>query len=377
MTAMERKGLYFFIGTEAELIKLFPVLLILHKRQIPYYLIASGQNNIKSSLLLHALEDRPLDLELSQEREIKKNAQGLIKWFVRTSRHGRKIISNRFGQDNLENSVMVVHGDTVSTVMGAWLGRQLKMRVAHVEAGLRSYNWLNPFPEEIDRVITSRKASYHFAPGDIACENLYQAGAKGEIINTVYNTIVDSLAYANTIPCNSQKILRLQTTGEYFVFVLHRQENLANRKLVKKLLDCVHMQAKKTHCAFILHKPTEQMLKEAGYLTVLQADKNITLFERVEYFDFMKLLNQAAFVITDGGSNQEELSYMGKPCLIIRTNTERMDGLGENAVLYDGKLSAVDDFIGRYKDYNYPPIVPQHSPSEIIADKLCAATEGI
>ena len=89
-----------------------------------------------------------------------------------------------------------------------------------------------------------------------------------------------------------------------------------------------------------------------------------------EYFDFMKLLEGAAFVITDGGSNQEELSYMGKPCLILRTHTERSDGLGQNVVMYQESMQVVDDFIAHYPNYQRPPIVPAQSPARMIATTL-------
>ena len=270
---------------------------------------------------------------------------------------------------------MVVHGDTVSTMMGAYLGRSLGMKVAHVEAGLRSHNWFSPFPEEIDRVLTSHKATLHFAPGSQAVENLRKARAKGRIVDTEYNTIIDSLAYSRSVPCKNEAVQALRDGTPYFVFVMHRQENLANKKLVEAMVVRVTAQAQTVRCVMILHKPTEVTLAQMGILEKLQADPRFTLLPRVEYFDFMKLLDGASFVITDGGSNQEELAYMGKPCLIMRDRTERSDGLGENARLYGGDLQAVDDFVRNYTRYRRPAVTPAQSPAACIADALCAATE--
>ena len=90
----------------------------------------------------------------------------------------------------------------------------------------------------------------------------------------------------------------------------------------------------------------------------------------------MKLLDGAAFVITDGGSNQEELAYMGKPCLIMRDRTERTDGLGENARLYGGDLQAVDDFVQMYDRYRREPVSPVQSPAERIAKELQLRLQG-
>ena len=123
--------------------------------------------------------------------------------------------------------------------MGAYLAKHFGMRVAH-EAGLRSHNWLNPFPEEIDRVLTSRCVRLHFAPGQEAAANLSKA--KGLVVNTTYNTIADSLAYSRTIPCKDPVIAELQS-APYFVFVMHRQENLANKTLVRDMLSRALQQA--------------------------------------------------------------------------------------------------------------------------------------
>ena len=181
---MAQSGIYFFIGTEAELIKLFPVMLQLQAQQVPYHIIASGQNDIVKSTILRALNGGHVDLELSKESDIKKSAAGLMQWFAATWHKGKKAIPAHFGRDNLRGATMVVHGDTVSTVMGAYLAKHFGMRVAHVEAGLRSHNWLNPFPEEIDRVLTSRCVRLHFAPGQEAAANLSKA--KGLVVNTTY-----------------------------------------------------------------------------------------------------------------------------------------------------------------------------------------------
>ncbi len=361
--------LCFFIGTEAELIKQFPVMLQLQEKNIPYQIIASGQNDIKHSAVLSVLGKEKVTLELSDESRIKKTAAGLLGWYAQTSAGQKKRFLEAFPHVNLPGSMMVVHGDTVSTVMGATLGVRLGMRVAHVEAGLRSHNWLNPFPEEIDRVLTSRKARIHFAPGQKAVDHL--KSVKGTVIDTVHNTIADSLAFSRQFPCANPSVAELRR-APYFVFVLHRQENLARKPLVEALVDRVFAQAETMRCALILHKPTEMAFLKMNLMDRILAHPNITVLPRTEYFDFMKLLEGSQFVITDGGSNQEELSYMGKPCLILRTHTERQDGLGENALLYGGNMDAVDAFIRHFEDYQRSPITPAFSPSERIADTLRA-----
>ena len=371
---MQRRKLFFFIGTEAELIKLFPVMRQLNRIEVSYIIVASGQNDLKTSSVLKALNGGHVDLELSEEKDIQKTAVGLLRWYIATWRQARAQIVNRFGADKLSGSIMVVHGDTVSTMMGAYLGHKLGMRVAHVEAGLRSHNWFNPFPEEIDRVLTSRKATLHFAPGQTAASNLKHV--KGRVVDTVYNTIVDSLAYSRNVPCANPVVQTLCEGGPYFVFVMHRQENLANKKLVEAMVQRIVAQTKALRCVMILHKPTEVTLTQMGLLETLRANSGIVLLPRVEYFDFMKLLQGAEFVITDGGSNQEELAYMGKPCLIMRDRTERTDGLGKNARLCGGNLQLVDDFVREYDRYCRPMVTPVYSPAACIANTLSSIMEA-
>lgn len=350
-------------------------MLELSRQKIPYSIIASGQNDLKKSSVLKALNAGQLDLELSEEKSIKKSAAGLLRWYVTTWFRACKELPRAFGSNTLYGSIMVVHGDTVSTMMGAYLGRKLGMQVAHVEAGLRSHNWLNPFPEEIDRVLTSRKATLHFAPGQVAVNNLKHA--KGTVVDTTYNTIIDSLAYSRSVPCTNPIVQSLCDDGNYFVFVMHRQENLANKKLVESMVARVVAQATSVRCVMILHKPTEVTLRQMDLLESLQSNPQIVLLPRVEYFDFMKLLQGSAFVITDGGSNQEELAYMGKPCLIMRNHTERMDGIGENALLYGGDLQVVDSFVKDYSHYQRATVSPSVSPSEKIAQALIKLSNGL
>ena len=362
------KEIYFFIGTEAELIKLFPIMTNLADRGIDYKIIASGQNDISKSSVLKAVNGGRIDWQLSDEKDIKKTAAGLLEWYSKTWKTGRKLFSQLFGKKS--DAVLIVHGDTVSTMMGAYLGAKYGLTVAHVEAGLRSHNWLKPFPEEIDRVLTSRKASLHFAPGETAVANL--KNAKGKVVNTVYNTISDSLEYSRRFECANTAISQL-VGKEYFVTVVHRQENLANKDLLLKLVDTIKAKAENMHCVFIMHTITEIAFKNLGVYEALENHPTITLLPRTEYFDFMKLLENSLFVITDGGSNQEELSCMGKPCLIMRTHTERQDGIGENAILYGGDLNMIDSFVNSYESYRRNPITAEFSPAQTIVDEIINA----
>ena len=345
---------------------MFPIIMESKKRKLPYHIVASGQNFISDSRIFQESDCGNVELELSDPGKIQKSAAGLLKWFLRTNTHAKKKVCEAFPEVDWKHSCMVVHGDTISTVMGAWLGTKLGMKVCHVEAGLRSHNFFNPFPEEIDRMITSKLARIHFAPGEEAFKNLRKA--KGKVINTDNNTLMDSLKYAEQIPIQSDITRFLDK--KYFLFVMHRQENLANKAFVEEIVEEVNKIAETMNCVVLLHEITRNAFEKYDLLKRLEKNPNIIFQSRVNYFDFMKVLEQAEFVITDGGSNQEELHYMGKPCLVLRKNTERLEGLDSNAEMYKGKASHLSEFAGNYQNKKGTPEAGKCSPSKIIVDTL-------
>ena len=363
---MNRKYVVFFIGTVAEYIKLFPVMEAVKKRNLPYKVIASGQNEIITTDIAKATELN-IDLQLSSEKDIVKNVFGIFSWFFRTLSGSKKKILAAFDDVDFESSIMVVHGDTLSTVMGAVLARRLGMRLGHVEAGLRSGHLLTPFPEEIDRLYVSTLTDYNYCQGVDAVKNL--KNSKGEIIDTGYNTILDAASYAESLTPASE-INSLVKGSSYCIFVIHRQENLLQSKLVEQVVNKAIEVSMRKKVVFVMHQITENTLRKLNLYNKLAEQDNILMVRRVEYFDFMKLLIGSDFVITDGGSNQEELSYLGKPTLILRKATERREGIGSNAVMYEGHLERINTFIDSYEQYIRPRIETDVSPSEIICKHL-------
>jgi UDP-N-acetylglucosamine 2-epimerase (non-hydrolysing) len=358
------KNYYFFVGTVAELIKLFPVMQEMEKQSIGYKIIASGQNDIKNSDIFKCIKKHKLDIEIGNEK-INKSVFGLFCWFVRTFIKSLRIFKKNIHRS--ANDYLIVHGDTVSTMMGAILGRIYKFKIFHIEAGLRSFNFLEPFPEEIDRVITSRLADFHFCPNDWAQNNLKKR--KGEKINTFNNTLFDSLKFALSREVGSELMNTLKGV-KYCLFVCHRQENVSNEELLSLLVNEILETAKRFKCVFILHEITKIALERYGLLSKLENNKNILLVDRVPYFELMHILKGAEFMVTDGGSNQEECYYLGIPTLILRKRTERNEGLGKNVILSKNDFSVVSDFIKNYEKYKTAPINIDSSPSCIIVDYL-------
>jgi UDP-N-acetylglucosamine 2-epimerase (non-hydrolysing) len=264
---------------------------------------------------------------------------------------------------------VIVHGDTVTTVLGALWGRMQQLPVMHIEAGLRSGDWRNPFPEELDRHLTSRIATIHFAPGATPVSNLKAAKVKGRVIDTHYNTVLDSLMLAKQAQPAIQGINALPP--EFFVASIHRNELLAQPREVKKLLERIAEEAKVTPCIFLDHPITRERIKQLGYDGILDAP-GITRVPKLSYFQFISLAVRASFLVTDSGGLQEEAAYMGIPCLVHRMATEREEGLGQNVVLSLFDENRVRDFFDHVGSYRREPLGSTVSPTQMICDFLSA-----
>lgn len=360
------KQFYFFVGTTAELIKLLPVMKEFTRRKLDYQLISSGQNDLANSELL-GLAGKEIDFCLHQGG-LKPSTATLVSWFFRAYRHGRRRLGAMFAAGGGDDALMVVHGDTLSSVLGAWLAAHFKISLAHVEAGLRSYNFFNPFPEEINRVMVSRLADIHFCPGDWACRNLSRV--RGEKVNTGHNTLLDSLRMALEVEDNAD--IEGIAGGEPFcLFILHRQENLFNGKTVKYVIKRMVDLSASLKCVLVMHRLTRAVLEKFDLMDTLRANPGIVLLPRQPYVSFVHLLQRSRFIVTDGGSNQEEAYYLGKPCLLLRKRTERREGLGENVVLSQINPDTVERFLADPGLYRRSPLAPATSPSRIIVDRLC------
>lgn len=355
------KKYYFFIGTVAELIKIYPVVKEFKKNKTPFSIISSGQNTLTNNELLEDLSIKSIDI-LLYTGAIKQSAVGLFTWFVRTLIKGYFKLWREFGKDK-KNIIVIVHGDTVTTVLGAILAKLHRVKLAHVEAGLRSFNYLHPFPEEIDRVVVSKMADIHFCPNQWCINNLGRA--QGLKINTIQNTLYESLQFALEKKLESST-LSLVKNKKFFIFIMHRQENLLSSNFIEETIDNIVNNTNELYCVFVMHQITKATLGKKGLLNKIKKNPKIVYVDRLSYIEFMKVLDKSEFIITDGGSNQEETYYLGKPCLILRSVTERIEGLDQNVTLYNKSKMSIQSFIKHYKKFKRSPIKVTVRPSEII-----------
>ena len=354
--------IHVFIGTKAQLIKMAPVMRELQDRDIPYNFIFSGQHQATVDNIRGEFGIKPPDVTLYSGKDITGIMQMLL-WSMRviayTFRHREKVwMKDRKG-------IVLNHGDTFSTLLGTILARLAGHQSAHVESGLRSFKLFSPFPEEITRLLTFRISSIYFAPGEWALANLERY--RGVKVNTQYNTLLDSLRISEqTIEYAPVDI----PEGRFALVSLHRFENIFSKRKLTKIINALSQLSTEIPLLFILHKPTEKKLKQFGLRRVLEENPRIEIRPRYTYFQFMKLTKAATAVITDGGSNQEECYYLGKPCLIMRDATERQEGIGENATLVGYDIENLRCELKRISIPETTQIKTKFSPSRIIVDTI-------
>ena len=350
--------IHVILGTKAQLIKMAPIMVELKKRNIPYNFIFTGmhQNTIKEILGNFSIKSPDFVLHSGKDiTGIMENVFWAFKILAKVVFSGKKI----FRGDR--NGIVLVHGDTSSTFLGAVAGKIAGLKVAHIESGLRSFNLFKPFPEELTRILVFNLSDYYYCAGKWALKNIKKYN--GKKINTIENTLLDALKLAVE---NQSRIKVNIPKQKYAVVTVHRFENIFNKKQFEKIIKIIEETSKKIKLLFILHPPTRKRLEEFEFMERLKKNKNIELRPRYDYFEFVKLISNAEFVFSDGGSNQEECYYLGKPCLLLRDETERKEGLGRNVVLSKFNEKVIKDFVKNYRKFKFKMVKNKVSPSETI-----------
>jgi len=261
--------------------------------------------------------------------------------------------------------VVLVYGDVNSTVAAALVCAKLGVRVGHVEAGLRSFDW--SMPEEINRVVTDRLADFLFTPSEDGDMNLKHEGVPAEKIHLVGNVMIDSLV--RLLPAAKQ-CRKNGFPERYALVTLHRPSNVDDGRTLKSVLEALLEINEDLNVVFPVHPRTRQRIVEFG----LKVEK-LHLSEPLPYIEFLSLQSRAAVVITDSGGIQEETTYLGVPCLTLRSNTERpvTVTLGTNVIVGQerDKLSSELSKIvaGKAKKGTIPPLWDGHA-GDRIADVL-------
>ncbi len=302
------KTVLVILGTRPEAVKMCPLIKELKKRkEINVKLLSSGQHR---EMLDGVLKNE--NIEKDYDLSVMKIGQTLSYLTSRVLEGTQRVI------DELLPDLVLVHGDTTTAFAGALAAFYKKIPVCHVEAGLRTYDSQNPYPEEFNRCAISRIASYHFAPTVDNKEALVKEGIDERRIYVTGNTVIDALLGNLNIGYYHP----LLPNEDFAILTMHRRESLGND--MEQVFFAVREIAERKGIKIVypMHK-NEKIISLAK--KTLNGVCGIKIIRPLSPYDFHNFLSRCKFVITDSGGIQEEASYLGKPVLITRKCTERKE----------------------------------------------------
>ena len=338
------KKVLLVFGTRPEAIKMCPLVKEFQKHPESFETVVcvTGQHREMLDQVLQIFDVKP-DYDLN----IMKQGQDLYDVTARVLTGMRDVL------DTAKPDVVLVHGDTTTSMAAAMAAFYRQIPVGHVEAGLRTHNLYSPWPEEMNRQVTGRIAEYDFAPTPLSRQNLLDEGVKDEKITVTGNTVIDALHWVvGKIENNSQlsKTLadNLKTAGydtsriempgqsrngrRLVLITGHRRENFgegfismctAIRDLARKYLEVDFVYP--MHLNPNVRKPIKQVFGD-------EKRDNLFFIEPLDYLDFVYLMSRSYIVLTDSGGIQEEAPGLGKPVLVMRDTTERPEALDAGTV---------------------------------------------
>ena len=330
---MTKKKIMMVFGTRPEAIKMAPLVHAIKAKpdQFELKVCVTSQHREMLDQVLDIFNIKPdIDLNLMTKNQNLSNLTSLILNKMQTvfTKH--------------QPNIVLVHGDTTTTLATSMAAFYESISVGHVEAGLRTYNLNAPFPEEFNRQITSKITKWHFAPTKISKKNLLSDGIDKSSITITGNTVIDALNWILTRIYNNKDrqqnlndilnaVLSFNWKNENFVLVTaHRRENFGDGFLeicsaVKELA----LKYPKIHFVYPVH--LNPNVSKIVY-KLLKGIKNIHLIKPLEYEPFIYLLKYSYLVLTDSGGIQEEAPSLGKPVLVMRETTERPEAVEAGTV---------------------------------------------
>jgi UDP-N-acetylglucosamine 2-epimerase (non-hydrolysing) len=284
------------------------------------------------------------------------------------------LIEERFTpvvEQEAPNLILVV-GDVNSTVACARVARRLGVPVAHVEAGLRSFDL--DMPEEHNRIETDRLSDLLYVTEESGIVNLRNEHAPGKAIlvgNVMIDTLVANLGRARSSDIRTRLGLE---GGKYAVATFHRPSNVDSKESAAKVVDALRLVARFFPVVLPIHPRTKESFDSFGFLDLLAATPGLQLVEPMGYFDFIGLVEKCKAVVTDSGGIQEETTYLGVPCLTMRENSERPSTISVGTNLLIGsdlerlKSELENISAGKFKKGSVPPFWDGRAAERIMAD---------
>lgn len=341
------KRLAFVLGTRPEIIKLSPVIRAARRAGVPFFIIHTNQHYSPA-----------LDTVFFKELGVPK-----AKYHLRAGggTQGEQIGKMLRGIEKIlakeKPSIVIVQGDTNSVFAGAFAAKRAGIPVAHVEAGLRSYD--NRMPEETNRVLVDHISEMLFAPTFPAKKILSEEGISPKKIFVTGNTVVDALRDHVKIASKKSRILEYfeLRDGKYALATFHRAENVDTKKNLEGILKGLALVASRTSLPVIvpLHPRTASRIKKFK----LKYPQTIQMVYPLGYFDFLRLERSAKIILTDSGGLQEEACTLRVPCVTLRENTERPETVTVGANILGGTdpqriLRATRTMLRKKKNWKTP-----------------------
>jgi UDP-N-acetylglucosamine 2-epimerase (non-hydrolysing) len=313
-------------GTRPEAIKIAPLVhaLAANPRYEPL-LVTTGQHRAMLDQVLDTFDLAPVaDLDLF------RSGQDLA------TLTGRAMIGLGSVFDELDPSIVVVQGDTTTTLCGALAAFYRQAQVVHLEAGLRTDSVASPFPEEANRRMVTQIAALHLAATGANARNLKQAGVPTERVVVTGNTVIDALLHivGRDLPVENDSLRRALDRNQRIVSVTaHRRESWG--KPLKRIAHAIHdlVEAEDIHVVWPVHG--NPLVRDTVH-EVLGRNERVTLLDPLCYTDFTRLLVASALVISDSGGVQEEVPALGKHVLVLRDTTERMEAVRDGVATLVG-----------------------------------------
>ena len=300
------------VGTRPNFMKISALVNEFKKHDVEHILVHTGQHYDKemSKLFFDELELPKPDINLG----------------VGSGTYGEQIgnIIIKLEKVLLEQKpdLVVVVGDVNSTLAGALIAKQLGIKVAHVEAGLRSFDWT--MPEEINRMLTDRISDYLFTTEKSGNTNLLKEGISKDKLFFVGNVMIDTLL-SHKEKSKKSKILEKLNIKEngYCTLTLHRPSNVDTKRGLENIFYILEKIQEKLMIVFPVHPRTRKNIEKSNLNNKIENMKNLILTEPLGYLDFLCLMSNSKLVLTDSGGIQEETTVLGVPCITLRNNTER------------------------------------------------------
>lgn len=318
--SMDKKNILFVFGTRPEVIKLAPVILELKKHKDKYNVIVCNteqQKELSNQTLAY------FGLKADINLDCMKPNQSLLEVQTRIL----SALDNVFNTNKVDATI--VQGDTMTVLCGALASFYRKTPVFHVEAGLRSYDIYEPFPEEVMRQMTTRVAELNFAPTEKNRQALLKENISDSKIHVVGNTVIDALFCLSEDTLNAAKIYfndnGITVNDKLVLITAHRRENHGER--IDRIIDAIEFLAEKySDHTFVIPVHPNPNVKDKIY-TRLAKYKNIKLLRPLDYPYLVYLMKNAKLILTDSGGIQEEAPSFGCPTLVMRYETERQEGI--------------------------------------------------